>query len=215
MKKISYLLYISILCSCTSLKTDNIAPGYSQAFKSIKEAILGHDYNLDPNIIANIPYASMIVKIGKGPSALMILESINENEYTWVSSDGVYLVLKEGKVIKTQGLPNNLYKTTSSISLKEVIDSDAEYVSYISFRNPDLNNLKVVSKYTSNKTSKEQLTFESKELLHVTEKVTSPIVGCDENNSYWLDKNYFVWKSVQHISPRLPPIYIEVTKKPR
>ena len=40
----------------------------------------------------------MLVKIGKGPTALMILEGVNGDEYTWVSADGVYLVLKEGKI---------------------------------------------------------------------------------------------------------------------
>ena len=59
---------------------------------------------IDPEIISNIPYASMMVKNWKWSNALMILESINNDEYTWVSADGVYLVIKEGKIIKTHGL---------------------------------------------------------------------------------------------------------------
>ena len=60
-----------------------------------------YENDIDPNIIKNIPYASMLVRIGKGPTALMILESINEDSFTWVSADGVYLVTKNGKIVKT------------------------------------------------------------------------------------------------------------------
>ena len=38
----------------------------------------------------------------------MILESINDDDYSWVSADGVYLVINNGKIIKTHGLNNNL-----------------------------------------------------------------------------------------------------------
>ena len=34
-----------------------------------------------------------------------------------------------------------------------------------------------------------------------------------KENKYWVDDSNFVWKSIQSISPRLPKIYIEVTKK--
>ena len=43
----------------------------------------------------------MLLKIGKGPNGLMILESLNDDDYTWVSADGVYLVINNGKIIKT------------------------------------------------------------------------------------------------------------------
>ena len=32
---------------------------------------------------------------------------------------------------------------------------------------------------------------------------------------YWLDDSNYVWKSVQNISPKIPPISFTVTKKPR
>ena len=60
-----------------------------------------------------------------------------------------------------------------------------------------------------------QLTFDRKELFYVSEKISSEEISWYEENSYWIDSKDFVWKSIQHISPRLPPIYIEVTKKPR
>ena len=98
MKYLLNTLAIILLASCSAIDTSRIAPGYGAAFNSIKLAIFGDNNEIDKNLIANIPYASMLVKIGKGPTALMILEGVNGDEYTWVSADGVYLVLKEGKI---------------------------------------------------------------------------------------------------------------------
>ena len=58
------------------------------------------------------------------------------------------------------------------------------------------------------------LIFGPKNLQLVEEVISSNEVGWTERNQYWLDDSNFVWKSVQSISPRLPKIYIEVTKKP-
>ena len=108
MKYLLNTLAIILFASCSAIDTSRIAPGYGAAFNSIKLAIFGDNNEIDKNLIANIPYASMLVKIGKGPTALMILEGVNGDEYTWVSADGVYLVIMQGRVVKTGGLVNNL-----------------------------------------------------------------------------------------------------------
>ena len=209
------LLFLSLsLVSCSFIDTNRIAPGYTEAYKAIKLNIMGYDNEIDPDLVVNIPYASMIVSIGKGPSALMILESVNNDTYTWASADDVYLVIKNGKIIKTQGLPNNLMERLDPSEDWRIEDFQTEYSSYVSFRNPALNNLKVLSAYKMNAYQDEQLLFGTKSLRLIEEDIKSYSVAWFETNRYWLDKNNFVWKSSQHISPRLPPIHFEVTKKP-
>ena len=56
--------------------------------------------------------------------------------------------------------------------------------------------------------------FGVKNLKLVSEDISSEEIGWYRTNKYWLDENNFVWKSVQNISPILPEIYIEITKKP-
>ena len=215
MKKVIFLFSIVFLISCSSLNNGKIAPGYFEAFESITNLIFGYDNQIDPQIIENIPYASIKVRIGKGPEALMILQRVNGEEYTWVSADDVYIVIKNGKIIRTQGLPNNLFeKFTSFRDWKEITDKDEEFISYFSFRNPELNNLEVSSQYLNEGKIELQLTFDKKELLLINESLLAESIGWKKTNSYWLDENNYVWKSIQHISPRLPPIYYEVTKKP-
>jgi hypothetical protein len=63
--------------------------------------------------------------------------------------------------------------------------------------------------------TKENLVFETKDLRLVEESIASEIIDWNKENKYWIDEKGFAWKSIQHISPKLPPVYIEVTKKPR
>ena len=48
----------------------------------------------------------------------------------------------------------------------------------------------------------------------IEEDLKNEYLGWSVTNKYWLDDEGYVWKSIQHISPKLPPFIIEVTKKP-
>jgi hypothetical protein len=216
MKNILLILSLISLISCTSIDSSKIAPGYTQAFSSIKNILFGHENNIDIRVINKIPYASMLVRIGKGPSALMILESISNNNYTWVSADGIYLVTNNGRVIKTSGLPNNLKDEISSFEgWDKEIYNDLEFYSYVSFDKPVLNNLRISSKYTKEGKRKIKLAIGSKNLHLIEQIISSPDIAWFEKNKFWVDDLHYPWKSIQYISPKLPPIYIEITKKPR
>ena len=98
-----------ILSGCNSVPINNVAPGYLETFQSIKNALIGFEGNIiTRELVDNIPYASMTLKIGKGPKGLMILESVMNEEYTWISADSIYLVIENGRIVKTEGLENDL-----------------------------------------------------------------------------------------------------------
>ena len=100
-----FLLFVN---ACASIDTNRIAPGYADAFTSIKQLLLGVENNIEPEVIKNIPYASILVRIGNGPTALMILENITEEGYSWVSADGVFLVTKNGRVSGIKNFQNEI-----------------------------------------------------------------------------------------------------------
>ena len=75
---------------------------------------------------------------------MVILESIKGNKQTWVSADGVFLVFKNGRIIQTAGLDNNLAEIFSDYDVNEYITiKSLAFSSYYSFKDPTLNNLKV------------------------------------------------------------------------
>ncbi len=204
-----------MICSCASIDSGKIAPGYVEAYNSIKQLITGVNNDISPETIQAIPYASMLVKIGKGPESLMILESINNRDYTWVSADGVYLVINNGRIIKTYGLNNNLKEVLLPYSEWNNIDQHNNYISYFSFSSPDFNNLKVSSNFSRKGKRLISLKLSDKNLELIEERIFASNIAWREVNQYWLDDEDFVWRSIQHISPKLPPIHLEITKKPR
>ena len=54
----------------------------------------------------------------------------------------------------------------------------------------------------------------NRELRMFEERIESGVLGWKVSNFYWIDDSNFIWKSIQHISPLIPQIEIEITKKP-
>ena len=143
-----YLLIILLLTSCASLSGEKLAPSFTYAYDSIKNALFGYpDLNITREIVENIPYASALLKIGKGTQGLVILATVENNNYAWVSKDNVYIVTKDGRIVRSLNLLNNLTKITSiNQSFEDLITKPnpvTEYYSYYSFEKPLLLNLKV------------------------------------------------------------------------
>jgi len=215
MYKKSYPLIISIFIGygCSSIGgNSNIAPGYSDAFKLVKNYFYGEENNfLNRQLINDIPYASMKLKIGKGSTGLVILEEKIQNKEYWVSADSVFIVINNGRIIQTSGLENNLTDSTSS-EIPLNVENSYSYLN--NYDKPRLDSFKLDATLTKKQTQSVELINGKKDLTLFVEVVKNDFVGWQVTNKYWLDQDGFVWKSVQYISPKLPPIYIEVTKKP-
>jgi len=218
MKEITPIFsFLFLLASCSTIDTSRIAPGYTEAFKAMKNVIVGYEDQLVTNeLVNNIPYASSSMKIGKGPTGLIILESISSEKLTWVSADGVFLVTRNGRVIKTAGLNNNLigfngpYRKTN---LLNQVDGTS-YSYYFSYDVPYLRNLEVKATINKKGEVKVNLLGGERLLTLIEEEISNNFIGWSAVNKFWIDKDGFVWKSEQHISPKVPKIILEVTKKP-
>tara|TARA_Y100001970_G_C14252623_1_gene872956 strand:+ start:5000 stop:5656 length:657 start_codon:yes stop_codon:yes gene_type:complete len=215
-KAIIILSFSLIIVSCSTAGYSRIAPGYSEAFKAIKNAIVGfEDQLITKELVKNIPYASSSMKIGKGPSGLIILESINSNNLTWVSADDVYLVTRNGRIIRTAGLNNNLIEFNGPYRKKSLLNQiEGTKNSYYSYDSPYLTNLEVKAKIKKKGNVKVELLAGERTLILIEEEIRNDFIGWSEVNKFWLDEEGFVWKSEQYISPKLPKIILEVTKKP-
>tara|TARA_Y100001970_G_scaffold80636_1_gene102385 strand:+ start:6857 stop:7522 length:666 start_codon:yes stop_codon:yes gene_type:complete len=217
-KKIPLIgIYIILFQSC-SIDTSRIAPGYVEAFQTIKDSLIGADNELvTAEIIERIPYASSKLAIGKGAPGLIILESINDNKETWVSADGLFLVIEDGRVIKSAGLFNNLVSLKfADNDFKNLIVSrtSEKLIFYYSYDNPELIDMRVEVERRFITEEKVRLLSGEKQLSLIEEKITNDYIGWKELNKFWVDNEGFVWKSEQFISPKLPRFNIEVTKKP-
>lgn len=158
----------------------------------------------------------MTLRIGRGAPGLVILESYQDEKETWVSADGIYLVIDHGRVIKTGGLLNNLvdFKAVDNDFENLIKHKDSEKLFYYySYDKPELINMRVEANRKFIRKERIDLINSSKQLNLIEEKITNNFIGWSEVNRYWVDDDNFVWKSEQFISPKLPGFYIEVTKK--
>lgn len=219
-RKALFLIFLLTFLSCSLIDSNRIAPGFKNAYDSISKAVFGYkDEFITKDLVENIPFASMKLKIGKGPAGLLILESQNKSKLTWVSADNVYFIVEDGRIIRSAGLFNNLTDYRSSIySFKELLEnkiSGKEFVAYYSYDEPKLIEMKTkvfVEVYEAEKVS---LLGQEKNLILVKETVKNSYLGWKVENKYWLDpSDAFVWKSSQKISPKMPVIIYEITKKP-
>ena len=217
-KFITLLLSLLFFYSCSLLDSSRIAPGYVDAIKTVKGYLVGYgNDSITPELVKGIPYASSVLKVGKGAPGLIILESFTGAEETWVSSDRIYLVFKNGRIIKSRGFFNNLvsFKSTE-INFKRLVNTreSESFVNYYSYDEPELINMKVHGERRFIRKERVQLLRGEEQLNLIEESFSNDYIGWQETNKFWVDDEMFVWKSKQFISPKLPELYVEVTKKP-
>lgn len=215
MFKYTALFFMLIFFSSCASIGSKLAPAYVDAFKAIKNAVVGfEDTNITKETVARIPYASSLLKIGKGPQGLLILESISSDKETWISADGIYLIVKNGRIVRTEGLQNNLTDFISPLVDFSESNNSETYKYYYSYDFPYLRDLEVLATIKTKGLEEVELFNEILYLQLIEEEIISPYLGWKFTNRYWVDKQNNVIKSIQQFSPKLPEFTIVVTKKP-
>ena len=218
-----FIVSFIFLNGCSSIPSNiggTIGGSFSNAYKAISSSISGYeDYPITRELVDQIPYASLKMKIGKGPAGLLILESKKGDEYTWVSADNIYIVTKWGRIIRAHGLTNNLTDIYSSEpSFKEILQSSdltGENFRYVSLDNPEAFDIRVKVSYTKIGSEGVSILDRTRQLILIEEKIENAYIKWRHTNKYWVDQETgFVMQSFQVIAPNLPPILIQITKKP-
>ena len=215
--KFFIIFYCFLLISCAQ-NPNLISSNYLTIFSLVSDSLFKKEDTIGPDIIEKIPYASSLISFNNSSKSLIILESKQNNIYRWVSSDSKMFLTDNGRVVGTVGLVNDLYKIDRPrIKFEEILKkgSARNYVAYYSFKKPSLNNLRVEisAKVIGNQRIK--ILQDYKDLILVEEMLVSKKINWKKTNRYWIDPdNYYVWKSEQNISPKLPMLSLEVTKKP-
>ena len=211
------IFYCFFIISCAQ-NPNLVSSSYSAIFSLVSDGLFKKENGISPEVIESIPYASSLINFKKSPKSLVILQSKQKDTYTWVSADSRVFLTKNGRVVGTMGLPNDLYKIDRpNIGFKEILSKDGlmNYVAYYSFKKPSLNNLKVEISVKVVGSEKINIFQEEKNLILVEERLVSKKINWKRTNRFWVDpKTYFVWKSEQNISPKLPMLTFEITKKP-
>ena len=117
----------SFLISCSSNPLTDFVKS-NLYINSIQRIIYGYpDFPITRELVESIPYASLRLKIGKGPAGLMILQKKEDGIYSWVSKDKVLLQIKGGRIVRTSGLNNDLidYYYSDDLLLKDLLSENS------------------------------------------------------------------------------------------
>ncbi len=189
-------------------------------FGAIQYSVFGQkDAPITRDLVTNLPYASVAAKIGKGPRSLLILwRKDNAGDLHWVSADGVVLVTRNGRIIKTAGLPENIIDsrmigTDPISSAQKIVDPPAPLTREIDIDVDHQFGLVMNCKVRNLGERKIRITELDFETILIRERCKSATLNWSFTNYFWVDPaDQFVWKSEQHIARTFPPIVIEILK---
>ncbi len=212
---ITYCLIFLLISGCN--QSNYLSSSYSSVFNILTSQFSDQNDEINRSLIEAIPFASSVISFDNNSKSLIILESVLNKKNKWVSADKIKLYEENGRIIRSIGLPNDLYSIESpELDFKKIINKGTtSYISYYSFRNPELNNLKVEVKSSVIGPDIVDIFGFKKKLILIEENIYSPTINWSAKNKFWYDPaTEFVWKSKQYLTPKLPPIDFEVTKKP-
>ena len=86
---------------------------------------------------------------------------------------------------------------------------------YISLDNPEVYEMELKVSFQKFESEDVFILGRKRELVLIEETIENSYTRWKYTNKYWVDQNSgFVWQSVQEIAPNVPPIFMQVTKKP-
>ena len=192
-----------------------VSPAWSSLYCAVSEN--NNNVSLNDteffNILTCVPDAAISIGSVSNTCVTVVAKKLKNPAF----SDKIKLHEEKGRIIRSIGLPNDLHSIERpKLDFKMIIDKGyVSYIAYYSFRNPEMNNLRVEVKSTVIGPESVDIFGFKKELILIEERMYSPLIHWSAKNKFWYDpENDYVWKSKQYLTPKLPAIDIEVTKKP-
>lgn len=187
--------------------------------KTAKLAIWGmDDVQVSAERVANTPYASAYLKVGNAPQAFVVLAFIENEQLKWIGADRNIVVMRQGRVVKTQGFGEDIAHVTDITPdplaaglLKP--STSLRWQGTMAWSDVMRGDYTVESVFQAQ--GKETVTILDKprQLLKFVEHVSVPALNADYTNTYWLDPaSGNVVQTWQHMGPGMALVKFTVLK---
>lgn len=180
------------------------ATAYDEIFVLIKNQSLGYPnqlITLDSFEAAEYSFATF--KVGRNPKVKLVLSSIKNNIYQWVSSDMHMIYTYNGLIVKTTGLPHNIYlrefrnfNPLQYNNLKPVLEFDK----------PALAGIPMVLKFDSSKEISDTNIYSN--IVSCNYLREANLIGWKADDEYWFSDGKVIF-SKQKIHPDLAKVEME------
>lgn len=170
---------------------------YSDTLPLIKTALVGvDDIEITDEFIAQREYSFAKFKMGRSGIAILTLAYVNDGIYEWVSSTNEKVFTYNGKIIKTEGLINNINILNINDLIESSFGTKKQYSFLVNLTNPG-----AIVEHNS------QFIFHSNLII---ESVSIPSLNKNFENFYYINNsNGKIVRTIQSIHPRLPKIEID------
>ena len=164
---------------------------------------------------AAIPFATIGVRLGNGPQAIATLATDDGAQRLWASGQRVMIATtRSGQIQRTVGLPNNLTWMIPSGS------ADGNPAARRSAWTADFADLGIYAapiQCDAIASANVQISILGNRIAtrRTNVRCVAPQLNWTFQNAYWTDlQTGLVWRSIQHVHPKLDPIEIETLRPP-
>ncbi|MEH2919981.1 YjbF family lipoprotein [Samsonia erythrinae] len=187
--------------------------------KTFKLAFIGQDDTyVTAKQVADTPYASAYLKVGKAPQAFVVLAFAEQNQLKWIGADKNMVSTRHGRLVKTQGFGedityvDNLEQDPLALGLLKP-STPMTWQSRVEWAQVFRGGYDIRSVFQARGKETIKILDTSRELLRFDERVT--VLGLNESytNHYWLDPNDGqVVQSQQYMGPGMALVTFTVLK---
>jgi hypothetical protein len=213
----------SLLAAAWLLGGCNIVGGDAKSFLVLANNAWTGKWTNNPNHkvtlqqAAAVPYASMGISLGDSGQSMIILASDTGGERLWTSKARIAITTaSDGRIVRTAGLEHDLggYEPrgdTMGADGVRTVRWEADF--------PELNLHSILISCQDRVAGNETIYILGKP-IH-TQRIDESCASTDSRldwsfeNRYWVDiGNGLVWRSIQHVNPKLDAIETEILRPP-
>lgn len=187
--------------------------------KTAKLAIWGgDDVQVSAEKVAQTPYASAYLRVGKAPQAFVVLAFAENGQFKWIGADRNIVVTHNGRIVKTQGFGEDIAHvinvTPDPLAVGLLKPSTSlHWQGKMAWSQVQRGDYAVESVFQAH--GKETVTILDKprQLLKFTEQVSVPALNAEYTNTYWLEPTTGqVVQTWQYMGPDMALVKLTVLK---
>jgi len=218
MKTRSPILEAALFCALlVSGCSSGSGTGWEDVYDAAKLAFSGDGGTVTLKQAASVPYASMGVRVGDGPQAMVVLASSDQAGRLWTSAAHVAIQTRGGRIVRTSGFAHNLSAVSGDDPLPAFADADAgprDLTRQVDFWDMNLFAVTLHCHIESKGADPVAILGTTIKTHRIEERCESETPDWSFTNMFWMDGSGLVWKSRQYIHPGLDPLETEILRPP-
>lgn len=162
---------------------------------------------------AAVPYASIGLRYGSGPEAMLVLATKSGGESEWLAGTQASVITRDGRIVRTVGLPFNLSGFQGPIPETGASANSNSYHYLYDFADKRI--FGAIVNCTQHDAGAERIDIVGgvHDTRHIVETCNAPQFDWNFENDFWKDATTgYVWKSVQEIHPDAEPVTLEALR---